>query len=136
MPGGMGRRCPSPESSTVEVQGCVRACGDGFTALEVAAEFDPEVCLLDLAMPGMDGIELATRLRASAGPRPMLLVATTALGDPEIRARAVLAGFHGYLVKPVDVPALVDILARMSQIVAPRDDADPFERPDDTLPQE
>src|SRR5262249_20398803 len=54
-----------------------RACYDGRTALEVAAEFQPDVCLLDINMPVMDGNELAGRLRDRYGGRPLLLVAAT-----------------------------------------------------------
>jgi CheY-like chemotaxis protein len=58
----------------------------------------------------MDGIELAARIRAGAGPRPLLIVATTALGDPESLARTALAGFHYHLVKPIDSARLREVL--------------------------
>jgi CheY-like chemotaxis protein len=96
--------------------GCTtRACYDGAAALGAAAEFRPDACLLDLVMPGMDGYELAARLRAGAGSRPLLLVATTALGGAEDRARTAIAGFHYHLVKPVDTPTLFDALRRFGE---------------------
>jgi two-component system, OmpR family, response regulator len=64
------------------------------------------VCLLDLMMPGLDGLELAGLIRSQVGRRPMLLVATTALGSLEDRTATALAGFHFHLVKPIDTPTL------------------------------
>jgi CheY-like chemotaxis protein len=94
------------------------ACTDGPTALAAAADFRPQVCLLDLAMPRMDGLELARRLREQAGGRAMLLVAVTALGDLEARTQTALAGFHAHVTKPVDTPTLIDLLARLGERLA------------------
>ena len=106
-------------AAVVEMLGCpVRACHDGESALAAAAEFRPQVCLLDLMMPKMDGLELADRLRAQAGGRPLLLVATTALGDLEAKTLTATAGFHFHLVKPVDTLALVDTLVRVGKLLA------------------
>lgn len=105
-------------AAVLELLDCpARACHDGATALAVAAEFRPQVCLLDLMMPVMDGLELAARLRDQVGPRPLLLVATTALGDIEARTGTALAGFHYHLVKPVDAPTLIDVLARLGRVL-------------------
>ncbi|WP_149114727.1 response regulator [Limnoglobus roseus] len=89
-----------------------RACYDGPTALRVAAEFEPDVCLLDLNMPGMDGDELARRLRADAGDAPMILVAITGRNDAEARLRIEAAGFHQHLVKPAAVEQIVDAMRK------------------------
>ncbi|HJZ57506.1 MAG TPA: response regulator [Gemmataceae bacterium] len=86
------------------------ACYDGPSALAAVAEFRPDVCVLDLLMPGMDGLELAARLKERAGRRPLLLVAATALGSVEDRTRTTLAGFHSHLLKPVDTSALLAAL--------------------------
>ena len=85
-------------AAVLELIGCqVRARYDGATALVEAAKFEPHVCLLDLMMPEMDGLELAGHLKARTGSRPLLLIATTALGDWEVRTRTALAGFHHHL---------------------------------------
>jgi CheY-like chemotaxis protein len=92
--------------------GCnARACYDGRSALAAAAEFRPHACFLDLNMPGMDGDELAVRLRAQANGRPLLLVCVTAQGGPETVARVRAAGFHLHLVKPV-APSDLSIVVR------------------------
>jgi CheY-like chemotaxis protein len=78
---------------------------------------------LDLMMPGMDGLELAARLRRQAGPRPLVLVATTALGDIEARTQTALAGFHHHLVKPIDAQTLIEVLARLGRILGRPADA-------------
>jgi CheY-like chemotaxis protein len=95
----------------------VRACYDGATALLIAARFDPQVCLLDLKMPVMDGYQLAAHLRAYVKGRPLLLIATTAMGDDESRRRSMEAGFLSHLVKPVDAPTLIDAIIRYWVIV-------------------
>ena len=94
-------------AAVVELMGCdVRACYDGESALDAVRAELPDVCLLDLMMPGLDGLELAGLIRAQVGRRPMLLVATTALGALEDRTATALAGFHFHLVKPIDTPTL------------------------------
>ncbi|MCI0704431.1 MAG: response regulator [Planctomycetia bacterium] len=107
-------------AAVLDMLGCpVRACQDARSALEVARHFDPQICLLDLMMPGMSGLELASRLKVQAGGRPLFLVATTALGDIEAKTRTALAGFHYHLTKPVDVPTLIDVLTKLSAIFEP-----------------
>jgi CheY-like chemotaxis protein len=86
------------------------ACYDGPSALRLAGELRPSVCLVDLNMPGMDGDELAVRLLGRPGWRPLLLVAVTAMGDEQSRARTLAAGFHLHLVKPVDPGKLVALM--------------------------
>jgi len=101
--------------------GCdVRVAYDGASAVEAAERFRPDVCLLDLVMPGMSGLEVAARVRAGAGARPVLLVATTALGAPDDLAMTAVAGFHHHLVKPVDTAALLDALARFAELAHPQ----------------
>jgi PAS domain S-box-containing protein len=78
----------------------------GPDAVEVAAEFSPEVVLLDIGLPGMDGFEVARRLRAMPETRRAFLVAVTGYGDPEDRAHARSVGFDEYLLKPVDLDLL------------------------------
>jgi CheY-like chemotaxis protein len=98
----------------------VRVCYDGPAALALAETFRPNVCLLDLVMQRMDGVTLAAQLRSRAGRRPILVVATTALGSLEDRTRTALAGFHYHLVKPIDTPTLVAALARFAELYGAR----------------
>jgi len=91
-----------------------RACYDGSAALAVAAEFQPDVCLLDINMPAMDGHELAGRLRDRCGGRPLLLVAATARSADGERDRTTAAGFHYHLTKPVDIPALLGAMTEFA----------------------
>lgn len=86
--------------------GEARACYDGISALVAAGEFHPDVCLLDMAMPGMDGDQVAAHIRAADPDHRVALVAITALGSDEARRRTERAGFDLHLVKPVD-PDLV-----------------------------
>lgn len=89
----------------------VRTAESGEQALACAAEFRPEVVLLDIGLPKVDGYEVARRLRARPEGRDMKLVAMTGWGADEDRRRAAEAGFDLHLVKPVDAQALESALA-------------------------
>ncbi len=82
---------------------------DGEEALALAGSFRPEICLLDIGMPGLDGYEVARRLRARPGCP--LLVALTGWGQDADRRRSLEAGFDRHLTKPVDLDALQHLLA-------------------------
>jgi CheY-like chemotaxis protein len=84
---------------------------DGESALRVAEQFAPDACLLDIAMPGMDGYELARRLRQSFPDRPPLLAAVTGYGDTTHLDRAASAGFDLHFTKPTDPAELTGQLA-------------------------
>ena len=88
-----------------------RTAHNGPGALAAAGAFRPEVVLLDIGLPGMDGYEVARRLRAGPGGEKMLLVAQTGYGQEEDRCRSRQAGFDAHLVKPVDPGALQALLA-------------------------
>jgi CheY-like chemotaxis protein len=91
--------------------GCeARACHGGAEALEALGEELPDVLLLDLSMPGVDGMEVAVRARSRARARPLLLVATTALGSLEDQTATALVGFHFHLLKPIDTHTLRSVL--------------------------
>lgn len=90
----------------------VEAAGDGPRALEIARAKTPAVALIDIGLPGIDGYEVARRLRALSGPRSFL-VALTGYSDPEDRHRAEEAGFDAHVVKPVDPDELTRLLARL-----------------------
>jgi PAS domain S-box-containing protein len=79
---------------------------DGLAALAAARQMNPDVILLDLGLPKMDGLAVARQLRQrDDGPRP-LLVATTGFGQAEDRARTAAAGFDHHLIKPIDLQEL------------------------------
>jgi CheY-like chemotaxis protein len=84
---------------------------DGPSALAAAAEFQPDVVLLDLDLPGMSGDEVSRRLRENAGRRCMVTVAITGYGQPKDFRRSREAGFEYHEVKPVDPARLKTLLA-------------------------
>src|SRR5438094_3394648 len=90
----------------------VRVAVDGTAALEAVHAAVPEIALIDIGLPKMDGYELARRIHADMQDRRPFLVAITGYGLPEDRNRSRDAGFDVHLVKPVDSAALADVLAR------------------------
>jgi PAS domain S-box-containing protein len=88
----------------------VRLAADGLSALQAADEFQPDVVLLDIGLPGIDGYEVGRRLRAARGPKGVVLVALTGHGREEDRRQARDAGFDHHLVKPVTPDAIVPLL--------------------------
>jgi CheY-like chemotaxis protein len=91
----------------------VRIAYDGLAALALAADFRPELVLLDLGMPTLDGYETAARLRAQPWGGEIPLVALTGWGQEEDRRRSRAAGFDRHLVKPIDGQALIDLMAAL-----------------------
>ena len=89
----------------------VRVEHDSLEALAQAAGFAPELCLLDIGLPEMDGYELARRLRRHPATAGAILVAVTGYGQDQDRRNSAQAGFDHHLVKPVDLAALQKILA-------------------------
>lgn len=90
----------------------VCTAADGPQALARAAEFEPEVVLLDIGLPQMDGYEVARRLRQLPQARGAWLVAVTGYGQPADRQRGREAGFDAHLLKPVDPQVLEDLIQR------------------------
>ena len=84
---------------------------DGPSALEHARSQGPDVILLDIGLPGMNGYEVARRVRAMPGGHVIRLVALTGYGQAEDRRRALDAGFDDHLVKPVEPERLQQVLA-------------------------
>ncbi|CAN5162873.1 hypothetical protein BH11MYX1_BH11MYX1_57130 [soil metagenome] len=84
---------------------------DGERALAEILANPPEIALIDLGLPGLDGISLATKVTAELGERAPRMIAITGYGGPEDRERGKTAGFFGYLTKPIDVAALLDLIA-------------------------
>ena len=82
----------------------------GRSALDCVDTFRPDVVLLDIGMPGMDGYEVARRIRANPKNRRMSLIALTGWGQDEDRQRSTAAGFNHHLVKPADIDQLRQLL--------------------------
>jgi signal transduction histidine kinase len=92
-----------------------RQASDGLAGLDAAAEFRPDVALLDIAMPRLSGYEVARRLRAEPWGKRMLLIAVTGWGQDGDKQRAADAGFDCHLTKPV---AVADLTRALSSIAA------------------
>jgi signal transduction histidine kinase/DNA-binding response OmpR family regulator len=89
----------------------VRVAHEGQAALEIAREFRPQVVLLDIGLPGMNGFEVAHGLRSLPECQDALLIALTGYGEAESRSRSAQAGFDFHMVKPADVNLLLTMLA-------------------------
>ena len=95
----------------------IRMCGhqvtvafSGCTALQAFDACRPDVVLLDIGMPGMDGYEVALALRARPDCGGLRIIALTAWGDAEARARTAASGFNLHMTKPAELPALLGAL--------------------------
>jgi PAS domain S-box-containing protein len=93
----------------------VRSAADGVRGLELAAEFDPEVVICDIGLPGMDGYEVARAFRARDRLRYKYLVALTGYAQPEDVQRARDAGFDRHLAKPTNLDKLEQLLSDFPQ---------------------
>jgi CheY-like chemotaxis protein len=91
----------------------------GLQGLHEAEAFRPDLVLLDIGMPGMNGYEVARRLRAQPWGQAIRLVALTGWGQSEDRARSREAGFDHHLVKPLDIDALMQVLGEFSISLPP-----------------
>ena len=87
---------------------------DGSAAVEVAAKLEPDVVLLDIGLPILNGYEAARRIREQRGRQRPLLIALTGWGQDEDRRRSQEAGFDAHLVKPVNDAVLGRLLAELS----------------------
>jgi CheY-like chemotaxis protein len=85
---------------------------DGLSAIEVGASFRPDVILMDIGLPGIDGFEAAQRIRSEPWGKQVMLIAVTGWAQAEDRERSRQAGFDAHLVKPVDHAALMKLLAQ------------------------
>jgi signal transduction histidine kinase/DNA-binding response OmpR family regulator len=90
----------------------VRAAADGPEALLAVREYNPEVVLLDIGLPGMDGYEVARCLRSEMGSEAPMLVAMTGYGQHEVNRHARRAEFDHHLVKPADMGLLRELLTQ------------------------
>ena len=90
----------------------VICAGDGHAGLDAAMTHHPEVIVCDIGLPGLDGYEVARRLRANPAFRSCLMIAVSGYGDAGDRERSRLAGFAHHVTKPADPIALADLIAR------------------------
>jgi signal transduction histidine kinase/CheY-like chemotaxis protein len=101
-------------STLLELLGASTAVAyDGQHALQVAADCRPSIAILDIGMPGMDGCELAQRLRRDPRHAGLQLIALTGWGQPEDRVRIMAAGFDHHFLKPVDIDELAAVVQPM-----------------------
>lgn len=99
----------------------VRITHDGRSALAVGAEFVPDVILMDIGMPGMDGYETCERMRMEEWSANVKIVALTGWGQEEDKRKARRAGFDLHLVKPVDRSTLMEVIGSVRERSAPGD---------------
>jgi CheY-like chemotaxis protein len=96
----------------------VKTAYDGAQALAAAEKWQPDVVLLDIGMPKLNGYEVARQIRQQPWGENMLLIALTGWGQEEDRRRTSEAGFDEHLIKPVDVAMLHQVLAKSQSAVA------------------
>jgi len=90
----------------------VRAASDGLEAITAAESFAPEIVLLDVGLPGLDGYGVARELRSLHCTSNALLVALTGYGQEEDREKALAAGFDHPLLKPAEPSAVLELIGR------------------------
>lgn len=93
----------------------VRHEHDGASALVAAAQFQPDVVLLDLGLPGMDGLEVARRLRGYPQLAGVRIVALTGFAQVTDRSRSAAVGIESHLVKPVDMNTVMDAIGALTK---------------------
>ena len=97
----------------------VRQVHDGEAAVQESQAFDPQLVLLDIGMPKLNGYDACRRMRTDAGGAGRTFVAITGWGQPQDREKANDAGFDHHLVKPVDIDALVRLIEARSSVSGP-----------------
>jgi CheY-like chemotaxis protein len=98
----------------------VRTVHDGREAVAQARDFRPDLVILDIGLPGLDGYEVARAIRQEPWGKNAVLIATTASDREADRQRSIEAGFDHCLVKPVEPQALLSILSSLQQSAAAR----------------
>lgn len=89
---------------------------DGLKAVAAAETFRPDVALLDIGLPGLNGYEVAQAIRAQPWGATMVLIALTGWGQDEDRKKSKAAGFDAHMVKPVDHEALLKLLNELLEV--------------------
>ncbi len=90
----------------------VRTAADGLAALTLIDAFSPHVAVVDVGLPGIDGFEVARRIRAESKYRSVTLIALTGYGQQSDRATAIKAGFDAHLVKPIRLEQLLAMISK------------------------
>ncbi len=104
----------------LELQGHeIATANDGLSAIQLVSTWAPDVVLLDIGLPGMDGYQVARKLREGCTFDRLKLIALTGYGGDEVRSRAIQAGFDFHFVKPVNLEELVKVLATIRRRVEP-----------------
>lgn len=98
-----------------------RTAHDGESAVDTAEQFLPEVVLLDIGLPKLNGYEVAQRIRKKPWGASMFLIAVTGWGQEEDRQRSSEVGLNMHMVKPVEPAALEKLLAGLAQVESPSD---------------
>jgi CheY-like chemotaxis protein len=93
----------------------VQTALDGLEAIEKAEQFRPDVIILDVGMPMLDGYETASRIRQRPWSRDVVLIAVTGWGNEKDKLKSAAAGFNVHLVKPVDATTILEALDQMDQ---------------------
>ena len=96
------------ERSDLEI---ISQVSDGLEAVQKADELRPDLILLDIGLPGMNGYEVAKAIRADTDLGDCLLIALSGYGQDEDRLRSKSAGIDHHLIKPADLASLVDLIA-------------------------
>lgn len=89
----------------------VHTAGNAEAALQALTEFRPRLILMDVQLPGIDGLELTRRIKADAAHRHVIIIAVTASAMKGDEEKAIAAGCDGYVAKPIDTHALPKIIA-------------------------
>ena len=96
----------------------VRLAHEGMGAVQAAVAWCPDVVLLDIGLPGLNGFEVAKRIRSEATRKTIVLVALTGYGQASDRQQSRDAGFDHHMVKPADFDEVEKILATVARITA------------------
>ena len=100
----------------LQLEGCtVATAADGAEALAAFDRLQPEIVLLDIGLPDIDGYEVARRMRSRQGPKKAMLIALTGWGQDQDKRRAAQAGFDEHLTKPVNL----DLLRMLMNVAKP-----------------
>jgi DNA-binding response OmpR family regulator len=94
----------------------VRSASDGLEAVRLIDEFSPHAALVDIGLPGIDGFEVARRVRTASNNSHVMLIGLTGYGRVSDRERAIKAGFDTHVLKPVGLPQLLAIMARHTRL--------------------